>query len=293
MIENLALRDLADLLVLPEVKQQDNSGKADGSTLFEASNDSEDRYDSIVKQDWSLGNYRANPVVLDSHDYKRVVGRAVEAKVPRAGDDTGKLMIRVAWATDAPDPSLAVVGWQHQNGFRSAGSVGWKYSKVTERDRLPTDHKYFRQKQKKTVEFFGMTFEIETAGILYENNELLEFSSVAVPGNATALQRSYLAALSAVAPDDIPARLRIVQETAPRRVGEDLAAQLRDPAQRALAVDLLWPDLVQRMRTDAETRRVLRALLEAGPPAVPPAAAAAPTPSLAGLVLRRLQEATP
>jgi hypothetical protein len=279
----------AGLLTL-DSEQRDAVGD-DNTTLFEASNDTEDRYNSIVRQDWKLTEYRANPVVLDSHNPYRVVGRAVEAKVPRTGDDAGKLMIRVEWNLQSPDPALAAVGHQHLNGFRKAGSVAWQYGKVTQRDKLPTDHVAFKQKEKRVLAYGDYVYEYESAGLYYEQNALREFSSVSVPGNATALQRHYLAHIGAQDPEDIAARLRAAQDTVPRAVGADLASMAQDPANRAALLTLLWPDLVDRMRTDAEARRVLRAILEAGPPAPPPAAVAAPTPSLASLVLCRLQEA--
>ncbi len=249
-----AIRNLAADVHELEIEQRASTDPDAKTTIFVASDDTEDRYGSVVKQDWDLKNFRKNPVILDSHDPRRVVGRAIEAKVPRVGDDTGKLIIEVEWNLASPDPTISRVGDDHLRGFRRACSVGWRYGRVTARDKLPTDSPYFRQKESKTVEFFGYTYEIETAGVLYEKNELLELSSVAVPGNANALQRGY---------------------------GQPPI----DP------LDLIWSVLGKRLRSDAEVRRIIRALVEAGPPAPPiPAAAAAPTPSVASLVLRRLQE---
>lgn len=283
--------DAAGILTLESEQRAEDTAPA-GTTLFEASNDTEDRYGSVVRQDWRLAEFRANPVILDMHNRNRVVGRALEAKVPRSGDDAGRLMIRVEWDLANPDPSLAAVGHQHLSGFRRAGSVGWQFGKVTHRDRLAPEHPAYKAKEKKQGAFGDYVFEYESAGLYYEGNTLHEFSSVSVPGNATALQRHYLAELGATDPEDLTARLRVVAESVPRSLAADLQAFARDQANRAALLDLLWPDIVHRVRTDTDTRRVLRALLESGPPA-PTAAPAASTPSLASLVLRRLQEATP
>lgn len=271
-----------DLLALVAVDRADDPEPDSKTTLFVASTEDEDRYNSVVKQDWDLKNWRRNPVILDNHNMMRVVGRGVEGKVPRVGDDAGKLMIRSEWDLDNPDPSIRSVGWQHLNGFRSAGSVRWKYRKVTERDRLDPSHSAFKQKTKQQVESPWGVYEIESAGLFYEGNELLEFSSVSVPGNANALQRSLLAELGIVEPADWRKRAQRVGETVPRHVAADLESWLELPEHRARALDLLWPDVLDRMRTDPTYRRIHRALGDAGPPP-------APVPSFEALVLRHLE----
>lgn len=255
--------------------EQRDAAAEDGTTLFVASTDEEDRYNSVVRQDWTLKEYRANPIVLDNHNAGRVVGRATEAKVPRSGDDTGRLMIRVLWDTENPDPSIRSVGHQHLNGFRSSGSVRWSYRKVTPRDKLDPAHPAYKAREKKQVSIGDYVYEYETAGVYYEGNNLLEFSSAPLPGNASALQRSYLAAMAELEPGDVGRRLGLVAETVPRAVALDLVelARSASPEQRGGLVDLLWPDLIERVRgelraiarTDTEFRRIVQAYDAARP----------------------------
>ena len=255
--------------------EQRDAAADDGTTLFVASTDEEDRYNSVVRQDWKLSEYRANPVVFDNHNASRVVGRATEAKVPKNGDDAGRLMIRVLWDMENPDPTIRSVGHQHRNGFRNSGSVRWSYRKVTPRDKLDPTHPAYKAREKKQVSIGDYVYEYETAGVYYEGNNLLEFSSAPLPGNASALQRSYLAAMGELDAGDVSRRLRLVGETVPRAVATDLVELARSaaPEQRAGLVDLLWPDLLERVRaemrglarTDTEFRRIVQAYDAAGP----------------------------
>jgi len=278
-------------------------GAVEGTTLFVASTDTPDRAMDVVSQNWKLASFRDNPVILDNHDPRRVVGHAVEAKVPRVGDDAGKLMIRVAWDMDSPDPSIRNVGHQHMRGIRRAGSVGFRAGKSTQRSKLPPDHPYYQA-----------PIEVETwwgtemvSGTLFEAPELLEFSSATIPMNSEALQRSILCGvprgtLRADPPADVPAETPNAPE---------FLAQLADDGVRGQLMDLIWPDAVARMllmlspaETEADTaeetpaakalraavhrilrepasRRILRAAIDAEPP---PA-----TPSLASLVIAALE----
>lgn len=277
-------------------------------TTFVASTDSPDRAMDVVRQNWKLAAYRSNPVILDNHDHRRVVGRAVDVTVPKSGDDAGKLIIDVEWDVDSPDMSIRNVGHQHRSGFRKAGSVGFRAGKKTRRDKLPPDHEYYQA-----------PIEVETwwgtemmAGWLFESPELLEFSSATVPMNAEALQRSIFTHRRADTDGD-------GTDDGAEPSGFDLLAFLGDAEQRKAVLDLLWPDVLGRiselvdteadeepepdadgeaadepvadkawrrlwvprlhelLRTDATARRILRAALDSGPP---PAPAATPFLSL-------------
>jgi hypothetical protein len=146
------------------VRSEAGSGK---TTTFVASTDRADRARDIVAQDWVLDRFLANPVILDNHDSRRVVGMATRAAV-----EDGRLVIEVAWDLESPDPSIAAVGHQHLQGFRRAGSVGFRAGKVTFRADLPDTHPAYGER-----------------GYFYEGNELLEFSSATIPMNPDALQR--------------------------------------------------------------------------------------------------------
>lgn len=231
----------------------------EGTTLFVASTDDEDRAMDVVKQDWSLRDFRNNPVILDNHTYMRVVGKGIDTKVPRKGKDAGRLMIRVGWDLENPDPSLRAVGHQHLNGFRSAGSVGFTYGKKTARNKLDPSDPYYRDAVEVET-WWGGTYEM--SGYLFEKNVLLEFSSATIPANPNALQRSLIQELGLLEPGDLERRARTVGKTVPKRVADDLTSYLRDPKNRRAALDLLWPDLLEKARKDPSFRRLLRALAD-------------------------------
>lgn len=247
---------LLDLLI-----RAGDSDKEAGTTFFVASTDDEDRAGDVVRQQWSLRNFRANPVILDNHNAMRVVGRGDGWKVPTKGDNAGQLVGTVRWDLDNPDPSIRAIGHQHLNGFRSAGSVGFRAGKSTQRDKLATDHPHFSEGR-----------EIETpwgtkarlVGRYFERNELLEFSSATIPMNAAALQQNALIdELSGLDEDDTGGRLLVVGQTIPRAVAADLMSMARalgDDARRELAT-LLLPDVLAAMRASADdTRRTLGAI---------------------------------
>lgn len=253
--------------------EQRASNDGDGrSTLFVASMATPDRAMDVVAQDWRLAAFRSNPVILDNHNPIRVVGQGLEARVPKDGEDAGRLMIRVGWDLDNPDPTIRAVGHQHLNGIRRAGSVGFRPGKRTRRDKLPTDHPHYQEGVDQDLGWGTFKY----AGTLYERNELLEFSSATIPMHPSALQR----ALGELDPGDTRGRLSVVQESVPR----DLAGELHDlltgggELARGL-LDLLWADLgvrargqlLELARTDTELRRILRAALDAGPPRRPAA----------------------
>lgn len=252
------------VLVLQRAEEANDKYK--GTTLFVASTDSEDRAMDVVKQDWRLRNFRANSVILDNHEPMRVVGRSIESVVPRTGDDAGRLMIRVGWDLENPDPSIRSVGHQHLAGYRRAGSVGFKHGKKTARNKLDQSSPYYREPVKVET-WWG---EYEMSGYLYESNELLEFSSATIPMNAEALQRSIVAAYAECDPADLGRRGNVASETGiPKATVANLLEMARAPEHRSALLDLLWPDLVGRMKTDAEVKRIMQVHALAVPAAAP------------------------
>lgn len=247
-----------------------DSNATDGTTLFVASTDAEDRALDVVKQDWRLSEFRANPVILDNHNPTRVVGRALEARVPKAGEpgDIGKLMIRVQWDQSNPDPSIRSVGHQHLNRFRNAGSVGFKAAKTTARNKLAADHPAFREPVKVET-WWGGT--IENAGKYYEGNNLLEFSSATLPMNPQALQRAlgmgdpeaqYHERMAELDPSDIDRRLKLLEQTLTRKLAEEIREYCA--ANPAALTDLLLPDL----RASKGFGDLVRGLVDAVPSTV-------------------------
>ncbi len=167
---------------LTSVDIESSATGEDGITKFIASTDAEDRAMDVVNQNWNLKSFLANSPILDNHRTDRVVGVGVRAEVV-----DGKLEIDVQWDDDNPDPSIRSVGHQHKKNIRRAGSVGFRAGQVIERDKLPKDHKFYREPV--IIEtWFG---PVAHAGLFYDEPELLEFSSATVPMNPDALQRGF------------------------------------------------------------------------------------------------------
>ena len=172
------------------------SQEKDGRTLFVASTATPDRAGDVVVQDWRLANYRRNPVILDSHNPSLVVGRAVSAKVR----ERKQLEIMVQWDDSELNPVGMLIAHQHREGYRQAGSVGFRPGRAVRRSQLPKEDSYY----------------LETGyGRVLSRNELLEFSSVSVPMNAEALQTQ---GLQLVADDPAEAVRREVEAYLPARL---------------------------------------------------------------------------
>lgn len=149
-----------------------------GKTTFIASTPTEDRYRSIIVQDWKLANYRKNPVILWSHNRQTPpIGRGV-ATVKGRNSETAHLSIEVEWDTDPTNPLGMAVASQYARGFLHAGSVGWEAGEILDRSKLPADHPHYRA---------PLAGEYGKLAYRYSKNELHEFSGVSVPGNADAV----------------------------------------------------------------------------------------------------------
>lgn len=142
-------------------------GSGEGRTRFVASTAAPDRMGDIIDQrSWLLDAYRQNPVILWAHDASiPPIGRAVSVEV--RGE---QLEIEVEW--DRGHELGANVARQFAEGFLHAGSVGFRPHRATPRSQLGKDD------PRRTEGGYGL---------LFEDNELLEFSAVPVPANAQAL----------------------------------------------------------------------------------------------------------
>lgn len=140
----------------------------DGVKVFSfiASTSTPDRHGDIVVQEWELDNFRANPVILQNHDYYApVVGMATKMEVV-----DGQLVIAVLFDTGEHNPDGRRLAAQVEAGFVRAASVGFRPKLVTPRASLPeTDTRRADR------------------GYLLAQNELYELSIVSVPANAGAL----------------------------------------------------------------------------------------------------------
>lgn len=105
-----------------QLKCEVKAAPGDHELDFIATDESLDRYGEVVKLDgWELKNYRANPVVLDSHNYwsiASILGSSVSLTV-----EGGKMKNRVRFAMDNP---LGAISYRMAKaGFIRSESVGF------------------------------------------------------------------------------------------------------------------------------------------------------------------------
>ena len=105
-----------------QMKCEVKAGPGEHELDFIASDETLDRYDEVVKLDgWELDEYRANPVVLDSHNYgsvAAVLGKSTEVLI-----GSGKMRNRVKFAMDNPLGAMAYK--MAKGGFIHSESVGF------------------------------------------------------------------------------------------------------------------------------------------------------------------------
>ena len=148
------MKDLLYKTMFMSVIKSDDE-KATIKAIFSTPND--DRHGERVNQKWDLKNFRANPVILNSHnqwDAKAVVGKAI-----KIGMSKGNLVGEIEFAVEA-NPDAKIIYELYKGGFLNAFSVG----------------------------FIAKKFSADYSEIL--EGELLEISCVAVPANAEALQQA-------------------------------------------------------------------------------------------------------
>lgn len=242
--------DVVDLSAALDWLVRGSSDVEAGTTTFTASTADVDRALDIVRQDWLLANFRANPVILDNHNRGRVVGRAIDVGVRK---ESGNLELTVEWDLDSPDPLVQCVGHQHLRGYRTSGSVGFKSGKATRRNKLPADHEAFAEE----VEIVTPWGPYKYVGTYYERNELLEFSSATVPANVRARHKPPAAAKT------------LTGERVLEPVDPELVERALEGVPRVVRAELL-----KLLRTDDTVRRIVLAYGDVRPaPRTPP-----PTP---------------
>lgn len=89
---------------------------------FKASTAATDRQGEIVTADgWKIDNFRANPVILDSHNYgtvRSILGKAVETRTPADGPEVDIVF--------APTPEGLCAEQLVEGGFLNTVSVGFQ-----------------------------------------------------------------------------------------------------------------------------------------------------------------------
>jgi HK97 family phage prohead protease len=138
------------------------------SINFTISTKGKDRDGDVINGPWVLDNYRKNPVVLWSHDYKSLpIGRCTSIGVVN-----GNLVATASFAPADLNPLADQIYNLLVAGFLKATSVGFK----------PIDQP---------------KYSADGNGLIFGSCELLEFSVCSVPSNPDALRRSVGAAKSA------------------------------------------------------------------------------------------------
>jgi HK97 family phage prohead protease len=126
---------------------------------FVASTETVDSYGEIVRQNWRLDRFRANPVILFAHDSHALpIGHA-----PRVLVEGGRLLITVKFSTARANPFAELCFQSVLEKALRGGSVGFK----------PHSVKY------------EMHDDIERC--VLDDNELYEFSVCPVPSNPDGL----------------------------------------------------------------------------------------------------------
>jgi len=122
-----------------------------------------DRDEEVIDaKGWDLKNFKKNPVVLPSHDYRQpAIGRATSVKLT-----DGKLMFKIEFPPEGDYPLADVFRKLYKGGFMKASSVGF----------IPTEW----------IDGDGKKNPYRT----YTKQELLEISLVTVPSNPNALVTS-------------------------------------------------------------------------------------------------------
>ena len=146
---------------------------AGGPTIVIASTDQPDRMDDVVDQaTWMLDEFRANPLILWSHERDDFpVGKCTDVGVVE-----GALRMAIEWDESTEDG--ATCARQFREGFLSAVSVGFRPGRAVPRSQLPKD---------------DPRYKAGGYGMAYYDCTLYECSAVTVPANAGALvvQRAF------------------------------------------------------------------------------------------------------
>lgn len=143
---------------------------------FVASTESVDRMGDIVRQNWKLTNFKANPVILWGHRpdmSDAIMGRSVMETVV-TGSGGARLELAVEFARQEHNPQAEMKFLMYRDGFLKAGSVGFNPLKVTD-VRDPEERR---------------RLGLGPWGCVFEEAELLEFSLVAIPANPDAVIQS-------------------------------------------------------------------------------------------------------
>lgn len=122
------------------------------------STENQDRHREVVKQNFDLKQFKANPVLLNSHNYDDAT--EVIGKIQPIAVKDGKLQGKIKFAV-SENPKAKIIFDLYAGGFLNAFSIGFIPLEFNEKD-----------------------------SFIIDKSELLEVSAVSVPANAYALAKS-------------------------------------------------------------------------------------------------------
>jgi hypothetical protein len=229
----------------------------DGTITFVASTEQLDRYNSRFSG-WSLAAFRRNPIFIENH---RVWGSAktLGAVKKILVDDKQRLLADVRFDESPLNPEGQLAAHQYRQGFRFAVSIRARAKRRTWMGDLEKSHRFYNPK----------------GGVLYEDNDLLELSSVLIPGNSYAVKKRSLDGLGRHLPD-------YLKRLSPDGDLDGLARTLGTVLVRALIE-----------QPDSETARSFRSLIEAAGSPIPTTPAPAPDPTRQASAWSWLTDPTP
>lgn len=142
---------------------------------FVASSETIDSYDSVIRQNWRLDRWNANPVVLFAHNQRDLpIGKGVSLKVVKK-----ETLIEVEFATRELNELADKVFLLVLNEFLRGCSIGFYPHKVS-----------YEEIDNRDV-------------VVLDDNELLELSITPLPSNPDALSKLRSRALATLAPGRI------------------------------------------------------------------------------------------
>lgn len=210
------------------VKVKYKKGYEERVLSYTCSDDSKDRYgDRINQEGWELDTYmKKNPVILGFHNAGTFpVGNALKVWV-----EGNKLRAWVLFADKDISEDAETAFQMAKSGFMKSGSVGFLPKKVSHAGNADE------------AEEMGIDFPF---GLLFEKQELLEFSVCSVPANPNAVQEAYTKGLMG-------------EDTARRWLGKtpEKAQEQQEPSQEQKLLDRL--EAVEKKLDGLEIRQEVR-----------------------------------
>jgi HK97 family phage prohead protease len=163
-------KEAAPTMYRPITFKAEKEGGDSGLMRFIASTEDKDRAGDVIRQNWELGNFKANPVYMWGHDYSRApIGTVPRIWVENQKATTGGPALMNLVRFDESDSFAMDIKGKFERGVLKAQSVGFR----------PLEANIMRDED---GHFDGYEFT---------KSELLEISAVSIPMNQMALRKAY------------------------------------------------------------------------------------------------------